>query len=175
MKHQIQEYIRKGKILIYPTDTIYGIGADATNSESVRGIRKLKKSNKPFSVIASKIWIRKNCVISKEVNKYLKKLPGPYTLILKLKNKKAVSKETKLGADKIGIRIPKHKFTSEILKAKKPFVSTSVNETGKSFATSVKNLPKKFKSSIIIDVGKLKGTPSKIYDLTTSKKARRIR
>ena len=173
MEQNIEQIIKKGKILIYPTDTIYGIGVDATNTKAVKELRRLKKSRKPFSVIASKEWIRKNCVIKHE--KYLKLLPGPYTLILKLKNKKAVSKQVNFGKNTIGVRIPKHKFIRKILKAKRPFITTSVNVTGKKFASNIKEIPKKFrKLSLVINAGKLKDKPSKIYDLT-SKKAKRIR
>ena len=58
MKPEIQDYVKKGKIIIYPTDTTYGIGMDATNSESVKVLRKLKKGKKLFSIIVRKIWIR---------------------------------------------------------------------------------------------------------------------
>ena len=175
MERQILRAIEQGKILIYPTDTIYGIGTDATNSASVRRLRRLKKSQKPFSVIVSKGWIRKNCIVPKMADRYVKKLPGPYTLIFRLKNKRAVNKETNLGRETIGVRIPKHPFITTILKAKRPFITTSVNESGRRFMTSVKDIPKRFKSSaIIIDAGRLKGKPSKIYDLT-AEKARRVR
>ncbi|MBU2497122.1 MAG: threonylcarbamoyl-AMP synthase [Nanoarchaeota archaeon] len=175
MKQNIVKAINKGRILIYPTDTIYGIGTDATNSKSVKVIRKLKNSKKPFSIIASKEWIRKNCVLRKEHEKYLRKLPGKYTFIIKLKNKKAISKEVNYGKDTIGVRIPKHPFTKYILASKKPFITTSVNITNKKFATNINEIPKKFKKhAIIINAGKLKAKPSKIYDLTQTK-ARRIR
>ena len=175
MKMQIQKVIKGGQLLIYPTDTIYGIGCDATNSAAVRKIRTLKKSSKPFSVIASKGWIRKNCILWEEHKKYLKLLPGPYTLIFKLRNKNAVSREANLVRGTSGVRIPKHPFTRHILKAGKPFITTSVNETGEQFARSIQDIPKRFKkAAIVIDAGKLKGKPSKIYDLT-GERAKRIR
>lgn len=175
MEGRILRAIKQGKILIYPTDTIYGIGVDATNSAAVRRLRGLKKSKKPFSVIANKGWIRKNCVVPEKVNKYLKLLPGNYTLILRLKNKKAIAKGVNLSKETIGVRIPKHPFTRTILKTKRPFITTSVNVSGRKFAKSVEEIPKKFKkSSIIVDAGRLRGNPSKIYDLT-GKEAKRLR
>ena len=174
MNSHLEKAIKNGRIFIYPTDTVYGIGCDATNHASVRRLRRLKKSRKPFSVIVSKEWIRKNCVLASH-EKYLKLLPGPYTLILRLKNKKAVAEETNLSSDTIGVRIPKHPFTAQILKSRKPFITTSVNETGEKFITSIEEIPERFKkAALVIDVGTLKGKPSTIYDLT-GKRVKRIR
>ena len=74
------------KIYVYPTDTIYGIGCDATNDKLVLKIRSIKKRDeKPFSIIApSKDWIKNNFEIIHP--EYLDKLPGPYTLVMKPKN-----------------------------------------------------------------------------------------
>ena len=87
-KQDFYKRIKSGKIFIYPTDTIYGLGCDATNAEAVKKIREIKERTKsPFSVIApSKKWIKENCEITKK--RALWKLPGKYTIIFKLKNKK---------------------------------------------------------------------------------------
>ncbi len=171
---EIIKAIRAGKILIYPTDTVYGIGVDAANSKAVKKLRRLKKSKKPFSIIVSKGWIRENCVVDKKAEKYLKLLPGPYTLILRLKNKRAISKETNLGSNKIGVRIPKHPFTKVILAARRPFISTSVNISGEKFAVSTEEIPQRFKRVAIIVKGRTGKKPSTIYDLT-GKTSKRIR
>jgi len=174
MKSDIQKAIKRGQLVIYPTDTIYGIGCDATNPAAVRRLRRLKKSRKPFSVIVSKEWIRKNCATAGH-GRHLKLLPGPYTFILRLKTKKAVAKEVNLSSDTIGVRIPNHPFTAQILKGKRPFITTSVNETGEQFIRSIREIPKRFKkAALVIGAGKLRGKPSKIYDLTGTH-ARRIR
>ena len=89
-KVSVIESILEGSVFIYPTDTIYGIGCNATNSDSVKKIRKLKgRLSNPFSVIAPSVeWIKENCVVAKDGEEWLKKLRGPYTLIFKLKNRK---------------------------------------------------------------------------------------
>tara|TARA_Y100000034_G_scaffold96667_1_gene117783 strand:- start:455 stop:991 length:537 start_codon:yes stop_codon:yes gene_type:complete len=157
-----------GKIFIYPTDTIYGIGCDAANSKLVRKIRDLKKrDNKPFSVIApSKKWIYDNCVLTGEARSWVKKLPGPYTLVLKMK-KKCVSPV--VAKEKVGVRIPANEFTKKVRSFGKPFVTTSVNISGE---PSLKN-PDKLKPSIakgvdyLVDAGTIRGKASTVVDLSS--------
>ena len=171
-----EEYILKiklGAVFIYPTDTIYGIGCIATNKKSVQKIRKIKQRNrKQFSVIApSKKWIRKNCKMSKQAELYLKKLPGRYTLILKL-NKKQVSPNPKIGT--LGIRMPKHWVTKVIKKLKQPIITTSVNSANRKYMTSLKNLEKKIKSNVdfIVYEGYVNKKPSKIINTITNRRLR---
>ena len=78
--------IKAGKIFIYPTDTLYGIGCNAEDKEAVEKIREIKgRDNKPFSVIAPSFkWIEDNLIIDCNLKEYL---PGAYTIILKKKDK----------------------------------------------------------------------------------------
>ncbi len=146
-------------VFIYPTDTIYGIGCDARDSESVKRIREIKeREKKPFSVIApSKNWIKENCFVGKELDK----LPGAYTLILKLK-KDCICKEVNNGLDTLGVRIPKHWFSEIVKKLGFPIVTTSVNTTGEKFMTCLDDLDKNIKVDFVIYDGELNGKPSKI-------------
>ena len=169
-RQEIISKVIKGAIFIYPTDTIYGIGANAMNHDAVKMVREAKaRYTMPFSVIApSKEWIRENCEVNDVVEEWLEKLPGPYTLILKLKNLGAVEQNVNSGMDTIGVRIPDY-WTTEIAKdTGLPIVTTSANITTKGFMTSLENLDHdvKNKMDFIIYVGELKGKPSKIVDLT---------
>ena len=80
--------IKSGAIFIYPTDTIYGIGCNALLNGKVKKIRDIKLNpSSPFSIIVpSKEWIYENCIVTDESEEYIKQLPGPYTLILPLKD-----------------------------------------------------------------------------------------
>ncbi len=101
--------IKKGSVFVYPTDTIYGLGCDAGNSESVASIKKIKcrEVGKPMSVIAPSVeWIKEHCDVADElIEKYL---PGPYTLILKKKDVNFL-RDVSAG-DSLGVRIPDCEF-----------------------------------------------------------------
>lgn len=165
LQKQIIKQIRSGAIFIYPTDTIYGIGCNALNSKAVKKIRKIKKTNHPFSVITpSKKWILKNFIIKHR--KFLQKLPGRYTLIFRMKGKpvpEIVSKKT------LGLRIPAHQFTKIIQKARVPFVTTSANLSGEPVINQVESITFSNEVDFIIDGGILKNPASTIFDLTDEK------
>ena len=99
--------------------------------------------------------------------KWIEKLPGPYTLILKVRNN-AVAKEVNLNLSTLGIRIPDHWFSSFVSKLEVPVVTTSANKASDDFMTSLDDLDMDIKSSVdfIIYEGKKKGKPSKIIDLS---------
>ena len=163
----------KNKVFVYPTDTIYGIGCIATDVKAVKRVRSIKqRREKPFSVIApSKKWIRENCVVSSKVEKWIAKLPGKYTLILELKNKKCISKEVNKGMKTIGVRIPKHWISGVVAKLGKPLVTTSVNITDEKFITCIEDIDPKIakKVDFVVDVGKLNRKPSVLVDLIKGK------
>ena len=161
IKNLISE-IQKGKIFIYPTDTIYGLGCNAENKSAVDKIKeiKLRDKDKPLSIIAPSIdWINKNLVVDLDLSNYL---PGPYTIILKKKNPGFLSHVS--NTDSLGIRIPNHEFTKRIQESGLPFVTTSVNLSGEPFITNVSDINPDILEEVdhIIDYGELNGKPSVI-------------
>lgn len=170
-KDRLLHEIHKGAIFLYPTDTIYGIGCNAKNDECVRKIREIKgRKDVPFSVIApNKGWIYKNCHLTEEAKIWTEeKLPGPYTLVLKLKNKDAISNEVSPGLETIGVRIPDHWCSKAVSIANVPLITTSANVTGENFMTSLDNLSPQIKAhmNFIIYEGELNGRPSNIVDFS---------
>jgi len=161
--------ISKGDVFIHPTDTIYGLGCDATNEKSIKKLRRLKQMpEKPLSVIAPNVeWILDNCEITKEAEEWLKKLPGPYTLILKLKNKNAVAKNTSFS-DTLGVRIPDHWIKQIANMLNTPLITTSANVTGKMFMATLEELDPEIKKGVDFAVyeGEKQGHASTIVDLT---------
>lgn len=167
-KKTILKEIQKS-VFIYPTDTIYGIGCDAQNEKLVKKIRLLKKSDNPFSIIApNKEWIYKNCVITEEAEEWIRKLPGPYTLIMKLKNPRAIAKNVYNNVNgSVGIRMPNHWFLSLAFQINTPIVTTSANVTGDNFMTSLEDLDLRIRNNVdyLFYDGPKKGFPSTIVHL----------
>ena len=170
-KKKIIEIIKSGKVFISPTDTIYGLSCDATNEKSVKKIRQIKnRPDLPFSILVPSIdWIRENCLINEKVEQWLNKLPGPYTLILKLNNQNYIAKNVAPNVDSIGIRFPDHWFTKFVQDLGFPLITTSVNKTGQEFMISLDNLNEDVKNQVdfIIYEGEKKARPSKIINIGT--------
>jgi L-threonylcarbamoyladenylate synthase len=163
-KQKLLKAMQQGKIFIYPTDTVYGIGCNALNKRAVAKIKEIKgrDAKKPMSIIApSKKWIKKNFLINKRTNNRINKyLPGKYTIILKKKDKSFLNHVS--PSETLGIRIPKHEFTEYIKKAQVPFITTSANLSGENPASEIKEISASIlkKADIIINGGKLAGIPS---------------
>lgn len=160
------EVLKEGKLIIYPTDTVYGIGADATNPLAVKAVHELKQRlrEQPISVLVSDLaMLKKWAVMSPKQEKYIKeRLPGAWTFVLKPKKKLPVS------AGSVGFRIPDH-WCRGIAKALgKPVTSTSANMHGSPTPHSTFELKQLFgeRIALYIDGGKLTGTPSQVVNMT---------
>ena len=163
------ENLKKGKTIIYPTDTLYGLGTDATNTEAVNKINKIKKRITPLSIMIDDLeTIKKYAECSPNIFNEIKKiLPGPFTILLRAK-KSNLSYLVQSGSDKIGIRIPKHDFCLELLKKyKKPIITTSVNLHGQKALNNSDEIQKTF-FNIDIYAGNInnKSKGSTILDFT---------
>jgi len=158
-----------GNILIYPTDTLYGLGADATNTSAIEKINKLKKRKTPLSIMISSLnEIEKYAIINSNTKKELKKIfPGPFTALLQSK-KTNLSYLVQNQSDKIGIRIPNHPFCLDLLNEyKKPIITTSVNTHGEKPLNNIDEIEKKFsKINIYYQNNNLDSKGSTIIDFT---------
>ncbi|MFT4312474.1 MAG: L-threonylcarbamoyladenylate synthase, partial [Candidatus Woesearchaeota archaeon] len=165
---------KSGKILVYPTDTIYGIGCNALINASVAKIREIKGNfTTPFSIIVPDVdWIQQHCVVPGNAKEWLDKLPGPYTLIFQLKDPKLFSEHVTLGKDTIGVRIPDHWITEIVKEVGYPIITTSVNKMGRTFMTDVENLDQDIAQQIdiLVEDGEVQGKPSTIVHLTGEQK-----
>lgn len=164
---EILERIAYGEIFIYPTDTIYGLGCNALNQKAVQKIRQLKagRPTAPFSILVPTLeWVKKNGIINKKTEKWLSQLPGPLTIIINLKNKKAIAKNVAPGMDTVGIRYPDHWFSRVVELLGVPIVTTSANKSREQFMTSIENIDPDLQKAVsfVIYEGPKAGRPSKI-------------
>ncbi|MBI2629894.1 threonylcarbamoyl-AMP synthase [Candidatus Pacearchaeota archaeon] len=162
-KQELKQAVIEGKIFIYPTDTIYGIGCNALDEKAVNKIREIKHRDiKPFSVIAPSFdWINENLIVDTDLD-LRKYLPGKYTLILKKKNPSFLSNVSSL--ETLGVRIPDNDFTKKIQKINLPFITTSVNFSGQPPANKISEISSEILNQVdyIIDAGELSGKPSSL-------------
>jgi L-threonylcarbamoyladenylate synthase len=160
--------LEQGGLVIYPTETCYGLGGDATKLPTIRRIYKLKhrRPEKPLSVIVDSLdMIKDYALITREVEELVKEyMPGPLTLIVK--NKAFPSALCGEGI-KVGFRIPDHVIALELVKQfGKPITATSANLSGSPNPYGVPDLPVDF----VINYGELPRTPpSTVYDTTIKK------
>ena len=142
------EIIEKGGIVIFPTDTVYGIGCNPYNIDSIKKIYEIKSREKIKSlpVLAYSVDIvKKIAVIDKVTEKIIQKYwPGPLTLILELKDQKL--KESLNLQNKIAIRIPDSKCTLKLLEKCGLIVGTSANISGNTSYTNPDDCMKNVKN-----------------------------
>lgn len=124
--------VKMGGLVVFPTDTVYGLGCDPRNPESVELIYRIKKrdESKNLPVLGySKEEISKIAIFDKVSNKIADKFwPGPLTLVLKLNDEK-IKRVMDLD-DKIAVRVPNHPCILSLLKECKLIVGTSANYSG---------------------------------------------
>jgi L-threonylcarbamoyladenylate synthase len=169
------EILKNGGIIVYPTDTVYGLGCDALNVEAVGKIFKIKKrkNNNPFSIMVRGIEeTRKYAFLDTRVKGIIEKIiPGPFTIILPGVKKLPVIITG--NSTKIGIRIPNHPLTQKLSENfENPIITTSVNSAGKDPLNDPFKIvdlfsQEKLKPDLIIDSGKLKDAkPSTVIDFS---------
>jgi L-threonylcarbamoyladenylate synthase len=148
-------HLAGGGVIIYPTDTVYGIGCDANSRSALENIRRMKKIEpaKPFSVMmADRDMISEYCEIGPWAEPILDKyLPGPYTFLLKDKGLCAAA-----GNGKLGVRIPDSAFCQALSsRFGRPIVSTSANISGKEPPADFRDIEKRIIEAvgIAIDAG----------------------
>ncbi len=133
--------LKQGGIIIYPTDTVYGLGCNALDDKAVRALLKLKKREpgKPLSLAVSDFKMLETIAYLREKDLAKRLLPGPVTLILP--KKEVISDLVSAGLPTVGVRMPENNIAISIIKkAGFPIISTSVNESGKEAALDLQRV-----------------------------------
>lgn len=165
--------LEEGGIILYPTDTVYGLGVDATNVEAIKKLIELKgrPDGKRMLVMFSDLEMAGEYVELNDAARILadKFLPGPLTLVLMAKDN--VVKALIPDKDTLGIRVPDNSFCLKLVKEfGKPIVTTSANKSGEKIPS---NNPLEIAEylggiDLVIDQGELKeSSPSTIVDISS--------
>ena len=170
-----KKYLDKGDCIGVPTETVYGLAANAYSSLAVKKIFKLKKrpKNNPLIVHYSNIKsLKKDCLINNNFIKLYKKFsPGPITYVLKLKKNSKISKYVTNNQKSLAVRFPRHKIFKNLLKnLNYPLAAPSANITTRLSAVQASDVKDEFGSKIkyILDGGRCNvGLESTIVNLTS--------
>jgi tRNA threonylcarbamoyl adenosine modification protein (Sua5/YciO/YrdC/YwlC family) len=173
---QVVEVLKKGGIIIYPTDTVYGMGCDITNQKAIERICKLrgvKPEKANFSFICSDLRHISDYIkpIDTTVFRVLKKaLPGPFTFIFNANNN--VPKLLSSNKKTVGIRVPDNDIAREIvLQLGNPILSTSIHDDDDviEYSTDPELIHEKYedKVDLIVDGGYGDNEPSTVVDCTS--------
>lgn len=159
-----------GGIVLYPTDTVYGLGANIFDNRAVRRVFEIKQRSllKPLSILVSNVnsidLVAKVSLNQKEViHNYL---PGPYTFILQ--KRPIVPRAVTSGSDYVGVRVPDNDLACR-LAGIFPITTTSANLSDEEVLSNPNDILDQLGHDVdfVIDVGELKSNhPSKIVDLS---------
>lgn len=164
--------IKAGKIVAYPTETVYGLGALALEKSTVEKVIALKQMTlmKPISLAVSNFSMLETVAFEEDVDLLHQLLPGPITVLLRKKD--IVPDMLTAGAHLVGIRFPSHKVARALIDSVgAPITSTSANVTSAQPATSARDV--NISVSCAIDGGKALLGPSTVVDLVNRVVVRR--
>jgi len=172
--HRVVEGLKQGGVIVYPTDTIYGIGCDIFNRKGVRKIYQIKQRDprKPFSFICADLSDVSNYAqVSNFAYKIMRRhLPGPYTFVLEAT--RAVPDLLTTRQKTVGIRIPDNPIALAIVRELgHPLVTTSANLSGDSVMNDPQDIDRQLgrQLEMVIDGGILPGDPSTVISLIDDK------
>lgn len=167
------EILAAGGIVIYPTDTVYGIGCSIVNKSAIERIYLIKRqrADKPFSFVCSDLTnISEYAHVSNAAFKTMKHLvPGPYTFILPAARMKQLPKILVSKRKTVGVRVPDSKATLAIVKELgHPILSTSVTDENGEVLNDPEDIKLLYNNAVdlILDGGILSSEQSTVLDLS---------
>jgi len=175
---QVVEALENGGIIIYPTDTVYGLGCDIENSKAVERICRLRGLDPKKAMLAmickdiSQISEYSSQISNPTFRMLKKNLPGPFTFVLKAAN--SIPKMFKNRKKTIGVRVPDHNVPLQIVEALgRPILTTSLKSDDEilEYFTDPEDIFEDFKKlvDIVIDSGPGGNSPSTVVDCTEDK------
>ena len=152
MLEKASEFIKQGKIVVFPTETVYGIGANGLDEKAVRKLYEVKKRplNKPISLLVSNMEMVK--AIAKDITEVEYKImekffPGPLTIILKKKD--IVPDIVTAGQDTVGVRMPSGEIARKLVELSGvPIATPSANISGQPSGTNLSEIKEHFEENV---------------------------
>ncbi|KJU95333.1 L-threonylcarbamoyladenylate synthase [Streptococcus sp. 27098_8_75] len=176
---KIEKTLAAGGAVVLPTETVYGLFAQALNEEAVERIYELKRRPRDKALNLNVASLEEIYAFSKNQPTYLNQLyqaflPGPLTIILQANDQ--VPTWINSGMDTVGFRIPKHSVTLDLIRKYGPLIGPSANLSGKVSGTSFQQIVMDFQEQVsgVEDDAALTGQDSTILDLS-GEKARILR
>jgi tRNA threonylcarbamoyl adenosine modification protein (Sua5/YciO/YrdC/YwlC family) len=167
---RIADILRNDGVIVYPTDTVYGLGCDIKSKKALDRVRKIKRmdNKRPLSFVFSDLkTISQYAQVSDNDYKILRKyLPGPYTFVLKAT--RLVPRIVLTKRNEVGIRIPDNKITQALVaELGNPILSSSVSMPGDILLYDPKEIDTLYKNQVdlVIDAGAFSPQPSSIISL----------
>ncbi|MFC7204840.1 L-threonylcarbamoyladenylate synthase [Haloferax namakaokahaiae] len=161
--------IRRGEAVVYPTETVYGMGADATNPEAVERVFEIKgrSRDKPLSAGFPDVDAALDYVVASDREEAFMRrfLPGPVTVVVE--RRESLPDVLVGGRDRVGVRIPDHDLSCRLFReAGTPVTATSANRSGTGSITHPDQLSEEIREqvAVVVDGGETPGTESTVVD-----------
>jgi L-threonylcarbamoyladenylate synthase len=158
-----------GELVVYPTETVYGLGADAIAGDAVERVYDLKgrPRENPLSMAVPSVDAALEHVSPTEREEQFMRefLPGPVTVVVERQSH--VPDVLTAGKDRVGVRIPDHEVALELLEGFAPITATSANVSGRPSVTTVADLDDEVREGVaaVVDGGETAGTESTVVDV----------
>ena len=171
---KIEKTLATGGAVVLPTETVYGVFAQALNQEAVERVYELKRRARDKALNLNVASLEEIYAFSKNQPSYLEQLyktflPGPLTIILQANDR--VPAWINSGMETVGFRIPRHSVTLDLIRKYGPLIGPSANLSGKASGTSFQQIMMDFQEEIsgVEDDAALTGQDSTILDLSGEK------
>lgn len=171
---KIEKILTAGGAVVLPTETVYGLFAQALNEEAVERVYELKRRPRDKALNLNVASLEEIYAFSKNQPSYLEQiyqtfLPGPLTIILQANDR--VPAWINSGMETVGFRIPKHPVTLDLIRKYGPLIGPSANLSGKASGTSFQRIMMDFQEEVsgVEDDAALTGQDSTILDLSGEK------
>lgn len=171
------EALTAGQLVVYPTETVYGLGADALDADAVERVFEAKNRNrsKPLSMAVPDLdTAREYAHLSPREERFAQQfLPGPVTLVVERRS--MVPDVLTAGRDRVGLRIPDHDLSRELARRAGPITSTSANVSGAGSARRAEDVDERVRefSAVVLDGGETPGGGSTVVDVSSGEIHRR--